>query len=48
MTPKSIHPDYKHMEHVEQEVLRCFVGISSFHAFPGDGTESFALCPRAM
>jgi hypothetical protein len=22
------------MEHVEQEVLHCFVGISSFHAFP--------------
>ena len=21
------------VEHVEQEVLRCFVGISSFHAF---------------
>ena len=37
ITPKSIHPDYKHMEHVEQEVLRCFIGISSFHAFPGDG-----------
>jgi len=34
-TPQSIPPRLTNtwnMEHVEQEVLRCFVGVSSFHA----------------